>query len=161
KILDGFRRPRMPTYRLLIEYDGSRFHGWQIQRGDLTVQEALESALFVACRERTAVIGSGRTDAGVHARGQVAHVHLQDRVNVHRLRRVLNCIFCDGVVVLSVYEADDVFHARYVAIERRYLYYVVTESRVLDVQMRWRVMLAPDFDAMNHEAAQLLGTYDF
>ena len=151
----------MPTYRLLIEYDGSRFHGWQVQPGHATVQEALESAVFVACRERASVVGSGRTDAGVHARGQVAHIQLQQNLDPYRLRRSLNGILSGGIAVLAVDEVDDGFHARYDARRRRYHYYVSTEPRVLDAHVRWRVMPAPDFEAMNRAAAMLVGRHDF
>ncbi len=151
----------MATYRLLIEYDGSAFHGWQIQPGHPTIQEALESALFVACGEHVGVTGSGRTDAGVHARGQVAHFKLWQPVDPYRLRRQLNGILGSGVVVLEVRKTREDFHARYGARQRRYHYYVSTEPRVLDRHMRLHVKPAPDFERMNEAARLLLGRHDF
>ena len=151
----------MPTYRLLLEYDGSRFHGWQVQPGHPSVQEALERAVAVACGEQTTVVGSGRTDAGVHARGQVAHFVLVQPVDAYRLRRSLNGILDVGVVVLAVSDVSDDFHARYDARRRRYHYYVNTEPRVLDRHIRLHVRPEPDFAAMNDAATTLLGTHDF
>lgn len=151
----------MPTYRLLLEYNGSDFHGWQMQPGHPTVQEALENAVFVACGEHASVVGSGRTDAGVHARGQVAHFKLWHPVDPFRLRAQLNGILSGDVVVLDVQKADNEFHARYGARHRRYHYYISTEPRVLDRHMRWHVRPAPDFDRMNEAARLLLGRKDF
>lgn len=151
----------MPTYRLLLEYDGSRFHGWQVQPGHRTVQEALEKAVAIACRETTSVVGSGRTDAGVHARGQVAHFSLRRPTDPLRLRRSLNGIMDGGVVVISVDEVRRGFHARFDARRRCYHYYIATQPRVLDRNVRWHVRPAPDFDAMNAAARHLLGTHDF
>ena len=151
----------MPTYRLLIEYDGSRFHGWQIQPGHPTVQETLEKAISIAGGETVQVVGSGRTDAGVHARGQVAHVVLRDPIDPFRLRASVNGIVEGGVAVLDVAPVADDFHARYDARRRRYHYYVATEPRVLDRSTRLHVRPTPDFDAMNVAAKHLHGTHDF
>jgi len=151
----------MPVYRILVEYDGSHFHGWQIQPGKATVQGALESAVHVACREHARIVGSGRTDAGVHARGQVAHLQLRRSVDPHRLKRSLNGILGGTVAVLDVAEAEDGFHARYDARLRRYHYYVTTEPRVLDRHVRWHVMPEPDFENMNAASAHFVGTHNF
>lgn len=148
-------------YRLLIEYDGSAFRGWQIQRDQPTIQAALEEALEVILKTRPTVVGSGRTDAGVHARGQVAHFETAHPVDAYKLRRSLNGLVPSGIAVLSVAQTADTFHARYDARRRTYHYYVSTEPRALDHHMRWRIRLAPDFDRMNDAARILLGTQHF
>lgn len=151
----------MPTYRLLIEYDGTAFCGWQIQPDQPTIQAALEDALTVVLREPTAVVGSGRTDSGVHARGQVAHVATEQPVDPFRLRASLNGLLPHGIAVLGAAEAADGFHARYDARERRYRYHISTAPRALDRHLRWLVRPAPDIAAMNRAAETLLGTHDF
>ena len=149
------------TYRLVIEYEGTDFRGWQIQQDQPTVQEAVEQALETVLRIRPSVVGSGRTDTGVHARGQVAHFRTEQPVDPYRLRRSLNGLLPHSIVVLSLEQADDAFHARYDARHRRYHYYVGTEPRALDRRFRWRVRPAPDFDAMSRAAQALIGRQHF
>ena len=151
----------MPTTRLLIEYDGTDLRGWQVQRAGPTVQGAIEDALATALREPVTVVGSGRTDAGVHARGQVAHVVTDAAPEHDRLRASLNGLLPPSVAVLAVEPAPDGFHARYDARRRRYVYHTATEPRALDRHTRVILRPAPDVDAMNGAAEALLGRYDF
>ncbi len=151
----------MPTYRLLIEYDGSDFHGWQVQPNQPTVQEALERALSTVLRTNVDIVGSGRTDAGVHARGQVAHIVSASELDTSKLVRSLNGILPNSAVVLAMELAPDGFHSRYDAIRRTYFYHAATAPRSLDRTARWQLIPSPDFMLMNEAAKSLIGAHNF
>jgi tRNA pseudouridine38-40 synthase len=144
----------MPRYRLLIEYDGGPFAGWQRQANGSSIQGAIEDAVFSFCGERVTVIGAGRTDSGVHAAGQVAHLDLNKELPPGRLRDALNNFLRPiPVAVLDAGIAPARFDARRSAISRRYLYRIL--ARV------WWVARALDHAPMQDAAALLLGKHDF
>jgi tRNA pseudouridine38-40 synthase len=116
------------NYRLLLQYDGTDFHGWQIQANLRTVQGELTRVLSLLEDSQVTVHGSGRTDAGVHAEGQVANAHLRREITPDKLRNAINGNLDSDVRVLSVDEAPDDFHARYSAIGKTYCYRVVQGS---------------------------------
>jgi tRNA pseudouridine38-40 synthase len=149
------------TYKLLIEYDGTNLHGWQIQPGRKSVQGLIESALGVLLDDPAAVVGSGRTDAGVHARGQVAHFKTPAAIDTTRVRGSLNGLLPRTVRILGLTRVDDDFHARYDAVRRTYRYYISTEPRALDAARRWLVRPEPDFGLMNRCAILLAGEKHF
>ncbi|MEE9466364.1 MAG: tRNA pseudouridine(38-40) synthase TruA, partial [Candidatus Neomarinimicrobiota bacterium] len=111
------------NFRLLIEYDGSAYNGWQSQRNGRTVQDELEAAFQqITGGKRVPVSGAGRTDAGVHARGQVANVKLETNLTPGRLQAAVNSHLAEDVHVQAVMPAADDFHARFSAVRRRYSY---------------------------------------
>lgn len=147
--------------RLRIEYDGTAFAGWQVQPGERTVQGEIEAAFRTLTGQTVAVVGSGRTDAGVHARGQIAHADVPDGLDRVRLQNGLNALTGRDVAILDVDEAMPDFHARYDARRRLYLYHASTEPRALDRTARVLLRPVPDVDRMNAAALHLLGTHDF
>ncbi len=116
------------TVQLVLHYDGAGFSGWQRQPDQRTVQGVLEAALERLCSAPVAALGSGRTDAGVHARGQAVGVRVPDKWDVQKLRRALNAVLPDDVWVAAAVEMREDFHARYSAVSRRYSYYVGTDE---------------------------------
>ena len=150
-------------FRLLVEYDGGPYAGWQVQPDQPTVQAVIVRALATVLRGEVSLVGSGRTDAGVHARGQVAHFDAPGGATVDpvRLRRSLNGLLPDAIAVLAAERCADAFHARYDARARRYHYHIATTARALDRRTRWHVKPAPDFVRMNEAAQALLGTQHF
>jgi tRNA pseudouridine38-40 synthase len=154
----------VPRYKLTIEYDGTPFVGWQRQSEGVSVQLVLEEAVAKFCGERATVYGAGRTDAGVHALAQAAHLDLAKPADPFRITEALNFhLKPHPVAILECREAAADFHARFSAIERRYRYRIANRRAplTLDRNRAWRVTVPLDAGAM-HEAAQLLvGKHDF
>ena len=154
----------MPRYKLTVEYQGGPFAGWQRQKEQPSVQEALERAAETLTGDRTVVQGAGRTDAGVHALGQVAHLDTARDWGTFRLTEALNHHLRPApVAVLAAERVDDGFHARFSAIERRYLYRIVNRRAPLsyDKGLAWKVQAPLDAAAMQAGAAHLVGHHDF
>ncbi len=154
----------MPRYKLIIEYDGSPFAGWQIQADRPTVQGVLTEAIEALSGEKTLVQGAGRTDAGVHARGQVTHVDLAKDWDTNIVRDALNAhLRPHPVAVVSAERAADDFNARTSAIKRHYLYRIINRRAdlTLDAGYAWRVSRPLDTAAMHAAAQRLVGKHDF
>ena len=154
----------MPRYRLTIEYDGTPFVGWQVQPDGASVQGALEAAIAKLTGETPGVRGAGRTAAGVHARGQVAHVDLEKEWSPDTLRDGLNFYLKPRpVVVLACSGAPAGFDARFSATRRHYLYRILARRAppALERNRVWWIPRAIDFDAMRDAAAVLVGRHDF
>ncbi len=154
----------MPTYKMLLQYDGSRYRGWQrLGDSDMTVQGKLEAALSRLFGVAVEISGSGRTDAGVHARGQTASFttvrDLPPEALLHDLRRCLP----EDIGVLSIDYAPPRFHARYSALEKTYCYRVWNSEAPCVFERRWVYPFpaALDTEAMERAAALLVGTHDF
>jgi tRNA pseudouridine38-40 synthase len=154
----------MPRYKLLIEYDGAPFAGWQIQAGQATVQGVLTAAVEAFCGESVAVQGAGRTDAGVHALGQVAHIDLSKDWPTDTVRDALTAqLRPHPVAVLAAEQVPDDFDARFSARARHYVYRIVNRRAdlALDRGRAWRVPRPLDAAAMHRAAQGLLGKHDF
>jgi len=154
----------MPRYRLTVEYDGGPFVGWQRQDNGPTVQGALEDAIEKLSGERVTVTGSGRTDAGVHALGQVAHFDLVKAFEPGKVRDALNhYLRPNPVVVLDSDVADSEFHARFSARSRHYLFRILNRRSppALETGKVWHVSHKLDADAMHAAAQTLVGQHDF
>ncbi len=154
----------MPRYKLTLEYDGTGLVGWQRQKNGLSVQEILETAVERFCGARVTVHGAGRTDAGVHALAQAAHLDLPRALDPEAVRGALNHhARPHAVVVLVVEEVPDSFHARISARGRVYRYRILNRRPppVLDRNRVWHVGPPLDIEAMSEGAQYLLGKHDF
>jgi tRNA pseudouridine38-40 synthase len=154
----------MPRYKLIIEYDGAPFWGWQYQDKGPSVQGALEDAVRAMTGESVRVNGAGRTDAGVHALGQVAHIDLSKDYRADRVRDALNAhLRPHPIGVLSAEIVPGTFDARFSATKRHYIYRIVNHRANLALKAghAWRVPRPLDTGAMQEAAQVLLGRHDF
>lgn len=154
----------MTRFRLTVEYDGGPFVGWQRQDNGLGVQQVLEDAAAAFCGETVTVFGAGRTDAGVHATGQVAHLDIEKPFTPEKVRDALNFhMKAYPVSVLDAAVAADDFHARFSATGRAYAYRIVNRRAPLALERgyRWWVPVPLDAQAMHAAARRLIGRHDF
>jgi tRNA pseudouridine38-40 synthase len=154
----------MPRFKLVIEYDGTPFVGWQFQADGTSVQGAIADAVAAFAGARVVVQGAGRTDAGVHALGQVAHVDLAKDWDSDTVRDALNAhLRPHPIAVLAAERVPDDFDARFSARQRRYLYRIVNRrpDLALDRHRAWRIPRPLDAAAMHAAAQRLVGRHDF
>ena len=152
----------MQRYFIYLAYDGTNYHGWQIQPNGDSVQQQLMNALQTLLRrEVVEVTGAGRTDTGVHAKLMVAHFDHDEPIDCSQLADKLNRLLPSDISVFKVAPVDVELHARFSAKSRRYEYYVTTAKSPFLRQYRYRLHKAPDFDLMNQAAALLLQVDDF
>lgn len=154
----------MPRYKLTVEYDGTPFAGWQIQADQPTVQGLLTAAIEALSGEKTLVQGAGRTDAGVHARAQVAHVDLTKDWDIDTIRDALNAhLRPHPIAILAAERMADDFNARTSAIRRHYLYRIINRRADLTIEANhaWRVPRPLDVSSMHTAAQHLTGKHDF
>lgn len=154
----------MPNYKIVIAYDGTRYKGWQSQKStDATIQGKLQDILEKTAGYPVDVIGSGRTDAGVHAKGQVANFHLKEQIDERKLLETLNQYLPEDIAVLSLEEVEERFHSRFQAKEKTYMYRLHT-SKIPDVFERKYVYTYTEplhLENMKKAAAYMTGTMDF
>tara|TARA_R110002124_G_scaffold258068_2_gene423806 strand:+ start:457 stop:1233 length:777 start_codon:yes stop_codon:yes gene_type:complete len=154
----------MPRYALKIEYDGKPYRGWQRQNNVPSVQQTIEEALAKIAPEIPVIQGAGRTDAGVHAAAQIAHVDLIKQWDTFRLSEALNYHLKPvPISIVGCALVDDEFHARFSALERRYTFRLLSRRApaVVDAGWVWQIQHELDIDLMRQGAAHLIGKHDF
>jgi len=154
----------MQRYKIIIEYDGTPFVGWQFQKNGQSVQEVLQKAIFNFSKEKVVVTGAGRTDSGVHALAQTAHFDLRKKMRKKNLLLAINQnIGNKSVTVLNINKVNKKFHARYDAKKRTYLYLIINRQSPLALQKNkaWHIRKNLDVSSMKTGAKILLGTHNF
>lgn len=151
----------MRNIRILIEYDGTKYSGWQYQKNARSIQEELQKAVFTITREAVTVHGAGRTDAGVHARGQVGNFFIQKRISDFDFQKGLNAVLPHDIRIRHLEEAPADFHARFSAKERRYRYYLSSAPMAIGRQYCWFYPHPLDLETMNRAAQHCIGEHDF
>lgn len=151
----------MHRYKILIEYEGTRYSGWQKQPNANTVEEEIENALSQILRQPVDIIGQGRTDAGVHAEGQVAHFDFPEELDRHRLLFGLLGVLPGDIAVWDLEEVDADFHSRFNGKSRQYRYQVITRPSPLWNNYSEMILGELDLDGMKECSDMLEGTHDF
>ena len=149
----------MQRYFIYLAYDGTNYHGWQVQPNGNSVQETLTKALSTFLRSEVEVTGAGRTDAGVHAELMVAHFDFEEELNMEAVTDKLNRLLPPDISVYCLRHVKSDAHARFDATARTYKYYITTEKYPFERQYRWRLHAPLNYERMN-EAARLLLEYD-
>ena len=148
-------------YFITLSYDGTSYHGWQIQPNGISVQGELQRCLSMILRTEISVVGAGRTDAGVHAKTMVVHFETTDDIDCQQLAYRLNRVLPPDISTNSIYPVNDNMHARFSAKERSYRYFVHTHRDPFVREHSVELHYALDFDAMNRAATLLLQAHDF
>lgn len=149
---------------MIIEYDGTNYSGWQAQENAASIQHAIEEAIYSFCQEKVRLIGAGRTDAGVHAKGQVAHFDCSEQVEVSNIQRALNHYLKNKQInILSVEKVDENFHARFKAKSRTYVYRIYNNElpSVFEINRSLHVWHKLEVEKMQKAASLLIGKKDF
>lgn len=151
------------NYKILLEYDGTHYHGWQRQKEDRTIQEEIENAVFTITGQKVTLIGSGRTDAGVHAYAQTANFKCSTKLGPQDLLGGLNSLTSDEIVITSCEVVDDSFHARYDVKSKIYVYKILNRSNPAAIlrHYAWHIKKELDLEAMRTAIFDLIGTHDF
>lgn len=149
-------------FKIDIEYDGTNYCGWQRQTNGCSIQFAIEEALRPLNRNRqVTVIGSGRTDSGVHALNQVTHFDLETSLSAESIKNALNAKTPEDIFIHECKEVDSSFHSRFSAVKRTYIYQVLTTPSVIDRNYSWQPPFAFDFSTLNKCAKAVEGKHDF
>ena len=151
----------MRNIKLVLEYDGTDFHGWQYQPHERTVQGDLEQALHKLTQEKIRIIGAGRTDQGVHAYGQAANFHTASAMQISEMKKAINALTHDDVHIREISHVPSDFHSRYSARAKTYAYYVLHEPSPMRRRYAWVLSHSLHTDDMVRTAKMLTGTHDF
>lgn len=151
------------NFKLIIEYDGTHYHGWQRQPNGLSVQEAIEKAVSVMTRQKITLIGSGRTDAGVHALGQTANFRCRTQIPIANLHKGLNSLLPDDIVIRECVQVSPEFHARYDAKSKIYEYSLLNRAipAAIGRNYHWWIRAPLNIAAMDHALDHIRGEHDF
>lgn len=148
-------------YFFRVEYDGTAYGGWQRQRNAPSIQERLETAFSTVARASCRVTGAGRTDAGVHAKAQGAHVDFDVALDTRACEESVNALLPPDIAVYHLQPVDAAFHARFSALSRRYRYYLCPRKRPLLFKRVWMVFYSIDWTLVGEAIGSLRGTHDF
>jgi tRNA pseudouridine38-40 synthase len=153
----------MRNIKIVLEYDGTNYSGWQTQCSGVTIQNTIEDCLERLIGHRAKVIGAGRTDSGVHALGQVASFKTDSRHETKTIRRALNALLPKDIRVIDASDVDASFHPRYSALSKRYIYYIALGGRpsVFIDRYAWALPYSLDIDLMKEAAGFFIGRKDF
>ena len=152
----------MPNFKLDISYDGTDFFGWQIQKNQRTVQGEITNALEVIFKDsKINLIGSGRTDTGVHAKHQIANVEIDTNLETNNIKNAINANTENDINVNNCQIVADEFHSRFSAIKRKYKYYIIKDTTPTKRYYSWVIEEDINIDLLNECAQFILGTHDF
>ena len=153
----------MKNFKIIIEYDGTSYHGWQRQKNERTIQEVIEKALLTMTGKKTVLTASGRTDAGVHALGQVANFTSDTNLSPQAFQNGLNSLTKDDIVVISCDIVDENFHSRFNAKSKIYNYQILNRNlpAAVNRQYVWFIRKTLDLVSMRHSAGHIIGSHDF
>ena len=151
------------NFKITIEYDGTRYHGWQRQKNDRTIQEEIEKAVLTIIGQKVSLTGSGRTDAGVHAHAQVANFQCETNLGPQDIFGGLNSLTADDVVIRRCEEVEASFHARYDVKSKTYVYKILNRPNPTAIgrQYAWYIRKELNLDAMRAASVHLIGKHDF
>ncbi|AEM79570.1 tRNA pseudouridine(38-40) synthase TruA [Thermoanaerobacter wiegelii] len=153
----------MRNVMIVVEYDGTNYHGWQYQENAVTVQEVLQKAIKKVTGEEVNLIGASRTDTGVHALYQVANFRTNTKIPAEKLPYALNSVLPDDIVVVQAKDVEDSFHARYSAKRKRYKYIILNRKFPMPTMRNycWHISYPLSIEKMKKAASYLIGTHDF
>ena len=151
------------NFKITIEYDGTRYHGWQRQKKDRTIQEEIEKAVLTITDQKVSLTGSGRTDAGVHAYAQVANFKCETHLGSQDLFGGLNSLTADDIVIRGCEEVAASFHARYDVKSKTYVYKILNRPNPAAIgrQYAWHIRKKMNLEALRAASAHLIGSHDF
>ncbi len=151
------------NFKIIIEYDGTHFFGWQRQKDKKTIQGELEKILTRILNQDIRITGSGRTDSGVHAVGQVGNFHATTDMAPYMIKKAINSMIKDPIVIIECRVVDDAFHAQYDAVSKEYHYYILNreDPSALGASFQWHIRQSLDIGLMKQCCQAIIGVYDF
>jgi tRNA pseudouridine38-40 synthase len=151
------------NFKIIVEYDGTSFFGWQRQKDRTTIQGELERALSIILNQDIKIFGSGRTDAGVHAYGQVANLHADTHISCRDIKKGVNSLIKHPIVIRDCYIVEEDFHARYHAVSKEYHYLILNREDPCAIGRlyQWHIRHPLDIELMNQCCQSIIGVFDF